>query len=32
MKAKRDNSISELITFRMAKAKAKEKFWGGGSK
>ena len=30
MKAKRDNMISELLTFRIMKAKAKEN-WGGGS-
>ena len=29
MKAKRDNIISELITLRITKAKAKE-IWGGG--
>ena len=31
MKAKRDNIISELITFRITKAKAKENSGGGGS-
>ena len=30
MKAKRDNMISELITFRITKAKAKENSGGGG--
>ena len=31
MKAKRDNIISELITLRITKAKAKENWGGGGS-
>ena len=30
MKAKRDNNISELITLRITKAKAKENWEGGG--
>ena len=32
MKAKRDNIISELITLRITKAKAKENSGGGGGR